>query len=299
MTPEQYERERLVSKKWEAEHWQRGKKKKKIYQLAVLLIFALGVFAAIQIHRFYSNPIVGGVGIRVNKESKDYTLISYDLPSGKAESHKYFEWVIRLPKDAHVYGYNDTSKTEIWSGEVHVAWRNRKNQSLATSLKFDDFSAIQSGHITLDEKGMPYQNAISLSFDGDRNSSLLRDIRRSFESECIATGNRIGGLQEYKKKPQEKYAGRCGDVSYVMWSAENPSDAQVTIECRFSGELLDHDFSSCRFYFGWRGRVISGDYPTTRLEQASDYFKRLGKFVDSITLADRPLGDVAFIDEKN
>lgn len=299
MTPEQYEKERLDVKKRVAEHWRREKKKKKIYQLVSLLVFAVGVIAAIQMHRYYSQPLIGGVGIRVNKESKDYTLISYDLPSGKAESPRYFEWVIRLPKDAHVYGYNDTSKTEIWGGGVHLAWQNRKNQSLATSLNFDDFSAIQSGHMTLDEKGMPYQNAILLSFDGDRNSSLLRDARRSFEAECIATENTFGGFQEYKKKPEEKYAGRCGDMSYVMWSTKSSSDALVTIECRYSGELLDHEFSSCRFYSDWRGKVISGDYPTTRLEQASDYFNRLGKFVDSITLADRPLGEVAFIDEKN
>ncbi len=261
--------------------------------LPLLAAFVFGLIATLTFNaKFNAHPLIGGIAPQEKGDSVLYTIVDFDFPKRGQTLRQYREWVINLPKDLYVYGVEDEGDTRISMNGLNLTFKHKHNQLVSWHAKFDSLEAVFiDPHAVRGRR----EGEVTIWLYGDTDRNIWNDFKKRLEENCIATGTVVGPLQEYKGRTGIKYPSRCNDMGYVLWSDSTRLTARAAIECSFGSDdpnILKH----CKYEFNYGRKKVWGDYPISHLADAAGFFDRLEKHLKAITVADQPLGDVAYVE---
>ena len=249
-------------------------KRYRVIKFVMIVVCAIIGYFAFNIYKFSTHPLVGGIAPRFNSDgTTDYTLVQIRRKLENQGKDEYSELVVRMPSKAAVYGIKD-------------------NRRLSFTASFDDLTYRNFEYTPKDSEERTDQSLVEVFFSGnyviDRNDGFADLLDR----ECVATGQKIGGLEEYMPKPDEKSASYCKDNGYVLWADTTKKRYRAHIECN-KDEGQKHP--NCKYYFARGDDNVWGDYPSSRLAEAKDFFDRLDGFLKKAIVHEGRLYDRPFV----
>jgi hypothetical protein len=263
--------------------------------LPIVALVILGLVGSMILNaRFNAHPLIGGVAPRKNQDSINYTLIDFDFPKEGQKLRQYHEWVVRLPKSISVYGVEDRGDTKIWGGGLNLVFKHRNNQLISWQASFD---TLEPMFIDPNSPHAEGQNEVSIWLYGETVRNEWKDVKKRLDVDCVPTGKTIGDTQEYAGRVGKDNPQNCNEMGYLLWSKQNPNEPRGRFECQFGSDEKKNELTYCKYYLNYGRKEVWGDYPVSKLSEAATFFDRLENYLKSITIADGPLGDVAFVNK--
>jgi hypothetical protein len=252
----------------------RRTRKSRVIKFLAIVFFLVISYFTFNYYKFSTHPLVGGIAPRANSDATtDYTLIQIRKNYKNRDDNEYSELVVRLPTSATVYGIKD-------------------NRSLSFTANFDDLTYRNFEYSPRDSEGRRDQSLVDVSFSGNYVIDSSNGFAGLLNDHCDATGETVGGLEEFKPKPDEKYPSYCNGRGYVSWTDKAKKRYRAYIECTMFSE---QKYPTCKYNFARGDDNIWGDYPSSRLAEAKDFFDRLDGFLRKVIVHEGRLYDRPFV----